>query len=163
MLLNVFTSFIHLYKPLLVRLPSVCPSICPSIHLSVHWFVTKLFLRLSVASLKVILNVIVCSSVCLPNFSKSADARDLGLMTLFYLIFNLKIKDCCNSIFFCLLRVAPTLKLLQRSHYEVMAFSMFKFSNSGGVFLHFIRCDVKSPIFFHCPNCFITGMAEAHF
>ena len=66
---------------------SVCPSIRPSVHLSiclsVHLFVTKMFF---VASSKVFLNVLVCSSVCLPDFSESADARDLGLMTLF--LFN---------------------------------------------------------------------------
>ena len=67
----------------LVRLSLVHPSIRPSIYLSVHWFVSKLFLRLFVASSKVFPNVLVCSSVCLPDFFESADARDLGLMTLF--------------------------------------------------------------------------------
>ena len=69
MFLNVSMSFVHLCKPLFG--PSV---LC----LSVHWFVTELFLRLFVASLKVFSNVLVCSSVCLPDFSESADARDLG-------------------------------------------------------------------------------------
>ena len=40
---------------------------------------------------------------------------------------------------------------------------VYIFSHSGGALLHLIRCDVKSPIFFHCPNCFITGTKEAHF
>ena len=31
----------------------------------------------------VLFNVLVCSSVCLPDFSESGDARDLGPMTLF--------------------------------------------------------------------------------
>ena len=53
-----------------------------SVCLSVHWFVTELFLRLFVASLKVFSNGLVCSSVCLPDFFESADAPDLGLMTL---------------------------------------------------------------------------------
>ena len=75
-----YTSISHFWSvcPLFVR-----PSVCPSIHLSVHWFVTKLFLRLSVASLKVFLAVIVCSSVCLPDFSESADARDFSPFSLF--------------------------------------------------------------------------------
>ena len=75
MFVNVFMSFIHLYKPFF------CPSVCQS----VYWFVTKLFLRLFVASSKVFLNVLVCSFFCLADFSESADARDLGLMTLFLL------------------------------------------------------------------------------
>ena len=97
MFLNVLMSFIHLYKPLfglsvhLSVLSSVHPIIYPSVRLSVHWFVTKLFLRLFVASSKVFLNVLVCSSVCLPDFSESADARDLGLMTLFLFF---KLSDC---------------------------------------------------------------------
>ena len=57
MFLNVFMSFIHLYKPIfgLSVCPSVSSSVCPS-------------------------------SVCLPDSSESADARDLGLMTLFFFI-----------------------------------------------------------------------------
>ena len=79
-------TFIHLYKPLFcpsVR-PSVHPSVCLSVCLSVHWFVTKMFLRLIVASSKFFLNVLIYSSVCLPEFSESANARDLDLMTLLF-------------------------------------------------------------------------------
>ena len=79
MFLNVFMSFVHLYKPLFG--PSVLHA---SVHPSVHLFATKLLLRLFVASSKVFLNFLVCSSNCLPDFSESADARDLGLMTLFF-------------------------------------------------------------------------------
>ena len=84
----------HLYTSLSLFL--VCrSSVCLSIRLSVHWFVTELFLRLFVASLKVFSNVLVCSSVCLPDFSESADARDLGLMTLFQ-IYETFIFWCCR-------------------------------------------------------------------
>ena len=41
-----------------------------------------MFLRFFVASSKFFLNVLVCSFFCLPDFSESADARNLGLMTL---------------------------------------------------------------------------------
>ena len=78
MFLNVFMSFTYLYKPLFG------PSVHPSIYPSFHWFITKLFLRFFVASSTVFLNVLVCLSVCLPDFSESADARDLGLMTLLH-------------------------------------------------------------------------------
>ena len=68
----------------------VCLSVRLSICLSVHWFVTKMFLRLFVASSKIFLNVLVCSSVCLLDFSECAHARDLGLMTLFFFLGDLR-------------------------------------------------------------------------
>ena len=77
-------SFVHLYKPLF-GLSVLCPSIHPSIRPSVCPFVChKVVFSVFDASSKVLLNVLVCSSVYLPDFSKSADARDFGLMTLFF-------------------------------------------------------------------------------
>ena len=56
---------------------SVCPvSICPLVCYEV-------ILRLFVANSNVFKNVLVGSSDYLPDFSESADARDLGLMLFF--------------------------------------------------------------------------------
>ena len=77
-----YTSISHFFVCPSVR-PSVHPSVPPSVHPLVCY---KDVFRLFVASSKVFLNVLVCSFVCLPDFSKGADARDLGLMTLLLLL-----------------------------------------------------------------------------